>query len=293
MIVDAHTHSYPPSIRNDPTAFAQKQNEKHWLSLVSPSSSKSLQGWVSTDQMINDMEAAKVNKAVLLGWYWENPESCLLHNDWHAQCLQQFPDQFIGFASLHARLPNPVEELKIRMNQGFQGIGECHPWVQGSSLREKSWMKCMEFASTHHWPVTFHITEPVGHDYPGRVSTPFEDFLWLAREFPDLKIILAHAGGLFPFYELNPKIRPEVSNIYYDLAACPLLYELSLYRKIMDTVGAHKILWGTDYPLRIFPRTQKEPDMATFRDLIEEEAGLTHEEQAQVLGANLLSLLPC
>ena len=28
--------------------------------------------------------------------------------------------------------------------------------------------------------------------------TPFEDFLWLAREFPDLKIILAHAGGLFP-----------------------------------------------------------------------------------------------
>jgi predicted TIM-barrel fold metal-dependent hydrolase len=61
----------------------------------------------------------------------------------------------------------------------------------------------------------------------------------------------------------------------------------------MDTVGAHKILWGTDYPLRIFPRTQKEPDMATFRDLIEEEAGLTHEEQAQVLGANLLSLLPC
>ena len=61
-------------------------------------------------------------------------------------------------------------------------------------------------ASYAGWPVTYHVTEPVGHEYPGRTPTPFEDFLWLAREFPDLKIILAHAGGLFPFYELIPKI---------------------------------------------------------------------------------------
>ena len=92
---------------------------------------------------------------------------------------------------------------------------------------------------------------------PVALPTPFEDFLWLAREFPDLKIILAHAGGLFPFYELNPKIRPELKNIYYDLAACPLLYEPSLYRKLIEVVGPEKILWGTDYPLRIFPKTQR------------------------------------
>ena len=94
----------------------------------------------------------------------------------------------------------------------------------------------MQFASEMGWPVTYHVTEPVGHEYPGRIPTPFEDFLWLVREFPELKIILAHAGGLFPFYELNPMIRPELKNVYYDLAACPLLYEPSLYRKLIEVV---------------------------------------------------------
>ena len=44
----------------------------------------------------------------------------------------------------------------------------------------------MEFAAENGWPVTFHVTEPVGHNYPGRVPTPFEDFLWLTREIPEL-----------------------------------------------------------------------------------------------------------
>ena len=28
-------------------------------------------------------------------------------------------------------------------------------------------------------------------------SHPMEEFLWLAKELPDLKIILAHAGALY------------------------------------------------------------------------------------------------
>ena len=107
------------------------------------------------------------------------------------------------------------------------------------------------------WPVTYHVTEPVGHEYPGRTPTPFEDFLWLAREFPDLKIILAHAGGLFPFYELNPKIRPELKNIYYDLAACPLLYEPSLYRKLIEVVGPEKFSGERIIPCEFFQKLKE------------------------------------
>ena len=47
----------------------------------------------------------------------------------------------------------------------------------------------------------------------------------------------------FPFYELNPKIRPDLENVYYDLAACPLLYDPSLYRQLLDAVGYQKIIW--------------------------------------------------
>ena len=293
MIVDAHTHRYPEEVLEDPQSFAQLHKEWHWLELVSSDNKKSLQGWSSREKMIADMDKSEVERAVLLGWYWENPETCELQNQWCSQWIARDPERFIGFFSLHPELQNPIESLKRSMDLGFLGIGECHPWLQGASIQNENWMKCMEFAAAEGWPVTFHVTEPVGHDYPGRVQTPFEEFLWLARQLPELKIILAHAGGLFPFYELNPKIRPELKNVHYDLAACPLLYDPEIYRKLIDVVGVEKILWGTDYPLRIFPARQKEPDFITFKNLVLEEAELSESERDAIFGNNLLALLPC
>ena len=293
MIVDAHTHRYPEEVLEDPQSFAQLHKEWHWLELVSSDNKKSLQGWSSREKMIADMDKSEVERAVLLGWYWENPETCELQNQWCSQWIARDPDRFIGFFSLHPELQNPIESLKRSMDLGFLGIGECHPWLQGASIQNENWMKCMEFAAAEGWPVSFHVTEPVGHDYPGRVQTPFEEFLWLARQLPELKIILAHAGGLFPFYELNPKIRPELKNVHYDLAACPLLYDPEIYRKLIDVVGVEKILWGTDYPLRIFPARQKEPDFISFKNLVLEEAELSESERDAIFGNNLLALLPC
>ena len=184
-----------------------------------------------------------------------------------------------------------MEELQMRHDQGFSGIGECHPMAQGFTMRDPTWLACMEFASEKGWPVNFHVTEPVGHDYPGRIPTPLEDFLWLARQFPELKIILAHAGGLLPFFELNPRLKPELANVYYDLAACPLLYESSLYRLLLDTVGHEKIIWGSDYPLRVFPQKQKIPDFLTFRNEVLEKTELSKIEQNAIFGLTFLSLL--
>jgi predicted TIM-barrel fold metal-dependent hydrolase len=293
VIVDAHTHRYPEEVLEDPESFAQLHKEWHWLELVSPDNNKSLQGWSTREKMIADMDKSDVGRAVLLGWYWENPETCELQNQWCSQWIARDPERFIGFFSLHPELQNSVESLKKSKDLGFIGIGECHPWLQGASIQNANWMKCMEFAAAECWPVTFHVTEPVGHDYPGRVQTPFEEFLWLARQLPELKIILAHAGGLFPFYELNPKIRPELKNVHYDLAACPLLYDPEIYRKLIDVVGVEKILWGTDYPLRIFPATQKEPDFISFKNLVLKEAELSESERDAIFGNNLLALLPC
>ena len=68
------------------------------------------------------------------------------------------------------------------------------------------WLECVKFASENGLPINFHVTEPVGHDYPGRIPTPFE-FSMVGMQIPELKIILAHAGGLFPFYELNRRLK--------------------------------------------------------------------------------------
>ena len=56
--------------------------------------------------------------------------------------------------------------------------------------------------------------------HPGTTSRGIS----LAKEFPIWKIILAHAGALFPIDHPTPP------NIYYDLAACPLLYDAHIYQ---------------------------------------------------------------
>ncbi len=292
VIIDAHTHLYAEEVITNPVKFARKQKEDHWLQLVKPVKGKALQSWADRTEMLSQMKSDGVDRVILQGWYWENPDTCILQNDWYARWIQQDPQNFIGFISIHSEIKDPLDELKRRQDQGFLGIGECHPWLQGCSPKDKVWFECMEFASQAGWPVTFHVTEPVGHDYPGRVPTPLDDFLWLAQEIPNLKIILAHAGGLFPFYELNPKIRSDLQNVYYDLAACPLLYDAKLYRKLIDVVGYQKILWGTDYPLRIFPKTQKRADFCSFKDFLLQETKLTENEAHAIFGGTLLSILP-
>ena len=140
MIIDAHTHRFADEVLSDPTAFAQKQGEHHWLELTTPHKKKSLQGWRSGEKMIEDMQNAEDNKSVLLGWYWEKYQTCLEANTWHHQWINQDPDKFIGFLSVRPDIPNLLEYLKQAKEDGFKGIGESHPWAQGFSLRDKKWL---------------------------------------------------------------------------------------------------------------------------------------------------------
>ena len=91
----------------------------------------------------------------------------------------------------------------------------------------------------------------------------------------------------------DQKYQPIPTNVFYDLAACPLLYESGIYRQLIQVVGCEKLLWGTDYPLRIFPKTQKEPNFSSFQEIICREGKFNDEEKAAIFGKNLLSLLPC
>jgi predicted TIM-barrel fold metal-dependent hydrolase len=76
-----------------------------------------------------------------------------------------------------------------------------------------------------------------------------------------------------------------LANVYYDCAAIPLLYNSSVLKQVVDTVGPEKILFGTDYPLRVFPRDQKQPDFTRSIHFIQ-GSGLTEKELRLVFSTN-------
>ena len=293
MIIDAHTHAYDEAVRADPVAWARKRGEAHWLELVAPEKGASLQGWVSRETMLADMDEAGVEQAVLLGWYWEHFETCQEHNRWMARWIKQSPSRFHAFASMNACGGKAtLDEVKRAHEAGFVGIGEVHPSVQGFSMRDVHWLKIVEYAAEHGLPINFHVSEPVGRPHAGRVPTDFDDFLWLAKEYPELKIILAHWGGLLALYELNPYVKKVFKNVYYDTAASPLLYDQKVWRSVVDVVGAQKIFYGSDYPLRVYPKTQFKAEFKSFLEDIG-QANLTLEERASILGGNATTLFIC
>ena len=84
-----------------------------------------------------------------------------------------------------------------------------------------------------------------------------------------------------PFYALMPEVRQALETMYFDTSAEHLLYDVSIYRRAIDLIGAERVLWASDFPL-ISQATALERTM---------NAGLSEEEFAAVAGGNAARLL--
>ncbi|MGB0409761.1 MAG: amidohydrolase family protein [Opitutales bacterium] len=283
-IIDCHTHCYPEELHTDPRAWAEAHHELHWAELVAPAGRPSIQDWATPSRMLADMDAAGVERAVLLGWYWEHEASCRWHNEVIADWVRRAPDRFIGFASV---LPNAniVAQLEAARALGLSGIGELHPGVQDFDSESPHWQTMAAWCTAHDWPVNLHATAENG-DHPSAVATPLEDYRRMAEQAPELKIILAHWGGGLPWKAQGPL--PQ--NLYFDCSASPLLYDIDRFRTVIQHIGTERILFGSDYPLRIYPRQQKQADMTTYLRDILENSGLSEPALSALLKDNAQEL---
>ncbi|MGB0257799.1 MAG: amidohydrolase family protein [Coraliomargarita sp.] len=284
-IIDCHTHCYPADITADPRAWAEARNELHWADLVAPLDRPSIQDWATPDEMLTAMDAADVEKAVLLGWYWENEATCRWHTKEIAKWVAKAPDRFIGFASI---LPNKnsLSQLEVAAELGLRGVGELHFGVQYFNSKADGWHTLAQWCAKYDWPINLHVTEAAGHDHPGAVPTPLNELVRMAQSAPGLRLILAHFGGGLPFFEQNPHLRKSLKNVVYDCAASPLLYDVESLQRIVDLVGIEKLVFGSDYPLRLYPRSQKQADFGSFIEQIQSASGLSKEAQQALFTDN-------
>ena len=260
--IDSHVHLYPPEINGDPAGWAAANGERRWLELCTRQrrDGRPVQGFPSVDGLLNAMDSAGVERAVLLGWYWENPGSCARQNRFYAQCVRLHPDRLSGFASIHPAAGSAAvrEEILRARGEGLAGLGELSPHSQGFPVTDPVWGEALVLAGEIGLPVNLHVTDPEGRFYPGRVATPLDDFLRIARGFPRTNFILAHWGGLLP---LRSPEAAEMANLYYDTSASPLLYDSGVWRRFSALAGQGRVLFGSDYPLNLYPAFGSEPEL--------------------------------
>jgi predicted TIM-barrel fold metal-dependent hydrolase len=271
FVVDAHTHIFPPDFSHDRAALAARDA---WFDELYGNPRINLAGEVD---LLGSMDVAGVDCSVICGFPWLDQGICRVHNDYLLEVAQRNPGRVAAVTIVSPTQPGAAAEAERCLELGAVGIGELNADAQEFDLSEPEPLaELVDVCQRVDRPLLLHVSEPVGHLYPGKGTSTPEKLQTFLLAYPDVKIVAAHWGGGFPFYELMPEIGALAKNVVYDTAASTYLYEPRIFRAVIDMVGAGRVLLGTDYALlrqdRFIRRLRKQ--------------NVTEEELAQVLGEN-------
>jgi predicted TIM-barrel fold metal-dependent hydrolase len=276
--------------------IAHAEREPYWALLLGlHSTTRSAPTIADEGRVLADMDCAGIDRAVIQGEYYCQHDSCVAANDRALALRKRYPERFLVFATVQPADERALDEVQRCAVAGAVGIGELNPYAQGFTLASPAFLRLAETCIDLDLPILLHVNEPVGRYYPGKAVTPLAQYYEVALRYPELKIILAHWGGGLFFYELMPSVRQALRNVWYDTAASPLLYATAdIFTVALRCVHPRKILFGSDYPLPLYPRVSREPDLSAFLDDIN-ALDVTPDIRDDLLGRNsarLLGLIP-
>ena len=244
MIIDVHTHIFPPEFIKDRQRLIRKCP---WFGTLYENPKRKM---VTAEKLLGSMKRAGIDKAVVFGFPWSDSGRLRTANDYVFEVAAKAAGKLIPFAVVDPGNMDLTEEEVVRLrSRNICGIGELMPDGQGFRLDDERTMDgVMRLAAFHKLVVTIHTSEPVGHDYPGKGNVTPEVICRVAEKFPAVKIICGHWGGGLIAYEMMPEVASLLKNVYYDSAASTLLYDNRIFN-VAARIAPKKILFGTDYPL--------------------------------------------
>jgi len=245
MIIDFHTHVFPPHISKKRNTYID--SDPCFAILYSDPKAK----LATAEGLIASMDEDRIDVSVILNIGWITHDLCVETNDYILECIARYPDRLIGFCSIQPNsIDSAIAEIERCAKAGIRGVGEIRPDTQLFDLRDEYLMApIVEAMLEHNLILLPHTSEPVGHEYPGKGAITPDMLYPFITSFPDLTVVCAHWGGGFPFYALMPEVKNAMQNVFFDTAASPFLYSPQIYHQVIQIAGADKIIFGSDYPL--------------------------------------------
>ena len=205
--------------------------------------------------LIAQMDEAGIEKSIL--YAVEAPLVYASNEYVHALC-RQFPDRFLGFASVNPKAADAPAILEKAVRQmGMLGL-KLHPPLQDFYPDDEAVFPVYQKAMELDIPVVFHVgTTPFGAMCRLAQADPLR-IDEVAVRFPQLRILLTHLGTLwhneaFMVVEKNP-------NVFIDTAAYITEIPQILTSDLVRRIGPEKIIFGTDYPMPYGDRPHRMKD---------------------------------
>jgi len=239
------------------------------------------------DLRIRNMDAAGVDLALIslttpsVAIGDEKFSVALAHriNDDFAEAQKHYPTRLRWFAALPWQYPEAaIKELHRTLANGAIGVGMITN-IHGMALTDPMFRPVWKAIEEAKAPVFIHPTTPyiditaMGMSEYGLANTvgfTADTSLCFMRmilsgfldEFPGLQMIACHGGGTIPFLAARfdqmwakgtgkDKISRPPSSYLKRLWFDSIVYDQRTLNYLIDTVGADRVLYGSDYPFLI------------------------------------------
>jgi len=260
-----------------------------------------------------DLDAAAIGPSPGQFYYWADPELAeqvaRVINDGIAALAKAHPDRMFPMGSLPmqdgARAARELERAVTTL--GMRAFEIC-THINGTDLDDPRFAPVFAAAARHGTPIFLHpqnwgeMRRLKDYHLWNLAGFPFETGLAAARlvaggvfeRNPELKIVLAHGGGYFPYqigrldhgYKVRAELHdrlPKPPSAYLGGIYCDTLtHNTTALRFLVERMGDDHVVIGTDYPFDMGDETPVESVRA---------CRFGPEREANVLGRNLARLL--
>ena len=226
QIIDFHTHIYPDAIAGKAAESIRQFYQIDGCGLDG-----------TVDLLLSHGRKAGITRYIVLPVGLKPNHVSQINNFIHSQT--KLHSALTGFGTLHAAMPDLVEETQRILDIGLRGV-KMHPDSQGFNIDDVRLFPAYEILQDKA-PLLLHMGDiRYNYSHPHRLCRVLE-------QFPKLTVVAAHFGG-YSMYETAYEILKD-KDCYFDISSSMMFMEEGIAEKYIRSYGADRMVYGTDFPL--------------------------------------------